>query len=182
MSARLDRSTPGIPTFEPPYFGTLGRRCSYSGLSPSASNCRLLLPKIPFPAARFRATKGRLTVRKFGIPRGKKRRFEPGRNYRGFNPSSSNCRLHSAGASRSRSTPMPRSKRPSTAALTRSGARKASEILALSHRTLQKWRARGIGPTFMKFSRTFRYPVAELVVWTEQNRATPLDRSISEKR
>ena len=24
MSARLDRSTPGIPTFEPPYFGDLG--------------------------------------------------------------------------------------------------------------------------------------------------------------
>jgi hypothetical protein len=34
----------------------------------------------------------------------------------------------------------------------------------------------------MKFGRTIRYPVAELVVWTEQNRATPLDRSIGEKR
>jgi len=34
----------------------------------------------------------------------------------------------------------------------------------------------------MKFGRTIRYPVAELVVWTEQNRATPLDRFISEKR
>ena len=125
-------------------------------------------------------TKGRLAIWKFGILRGKKRRFQPGRNYCGFNPSASNCRLHSAGASRSRSTPMPRSKRPSTAALTRSGARKASEILALSHRTLQKWRARGIGPTFMKFSRTIRYPVAELVVWTEQNRATPA-RSIHQR-
>ena len=35
-------------------------------------------------------------------------------------PAALNCRLHSAGASRSRSTPMPRGKRPSTAALTRS--------------------------------------------------------------
>jgi hypothetical protein len=58
----------------------------------------------------------------------------------------------------------------------------AGRLLALSHRTLQKWRTRGIGPTFMKFGRTIRYPVAELVVWTEQNRATPLNRSISEKR
>src|SRR5260370_17902714 len=39
VELKVDRSTPGIPTFEPPYFGTLGRRCSYSGLSPSASNC-----------------------------------------------------------------------------------------------------------------------------------------------
>jgi hypothetical protein len=33
----------------------------------------------------------------------------------GFNPSASNCRLHSAGASRSRSILMPRGRRPSTA-------------------------------------------------------------------
>ena len=51
--------------------------------------------------------------------------------YCGFNPSASNCRLHSVGASRSRSTPMPRGKRPSTAALTRSGARNASERVIL---------------------------------------------------
>ena len=42
------------------------------------------------------------------------------RSYRGFNPRASNCWLHSAGASRNRSTPMPRGKRPSTAARTRS--------------------------------------------------------------
>jgi hypothetical protein len=58
----------------------------------------------------------------------------------------------------------------------------AGRLLALSHRTLQKWRARGIGPTFMKFGRTIRYPFAELVVWTEQNRAIALDRSVGEKR
>jgi hypothetical protein len=54
------------------------------------------------------------------------------RTYCGFNPSASNCWLHSAGASRSRSTPMPRGKRPSTAALTRSGARNASEMVILT--------------------------------------------------
>src|ERR1700730_1945956 len=51
----------------PPQFGILGRRCNYSGLSPSASNCR----------------------------------------------------LHSVGGSRRRSTPMQRGRRPFTAALTR---------------------------------------------------------------
>ena len=56
--------------------------------------------------------------------------------YSGLSPSASNCRLHSAGGSRSRSTPMPRGRRPSTAALTRSGARKASEIVILTCRTL----------------------------------------------
>jgi hypothetical protein len=39
----------------------------------------------------------------------------PVRNYCGFNPRASNCRLHSGGASRTRSTPMPRGKRLSTA-------------------------------------------------------------------
>jgi hypothetical protein len=56
--------------------------------------------------------------------------------YRGFNPRASNCWLHSAGASRSRSTPMPRGNRPSTAARTRSGARNESEIVMLTWRTL----------------------------------------------
>src|SRR5882762_8273872 len=58
--------------------------------------------------------------------------LSPVRNYRGFSPRASNCWLHSAGASRSRSTPMPRGKRPSTAARTRSGAKKASEIVMLT--------------------------------------------------
>jgi hypothetical protein len=56
-------------------------------------------------------------------------RFRDG--YCGLSPSTSNCWRHS-GASRSRSTPIPRGKRPSTAALTRSGARKASEIVMLT--------------------------------------------------
>src|SRR5216684_9382615 len=60
--------------------------------------------------------------------------------YCGFNPRVSDCRLHSTGASRSRSTPMPRGKRPSIAALTRSGARNASEMVILTCRTLHFWR------------------------------------------
>ena len=58
-------------------------------------------------------------------------------NYSGLSPSASNCRLHSVGGSRSRSMPMPRGRRPSTAALTRLGARKASEMIILTCRTLQ---------------------------------------------
>src|ERR1700721_2442547 len=56
--------------------------------------------------------------------------------YSGLSPSASNCRLHSVGGSRSRSTPMPRGRRPSTAALTRLGARKAREMVILTCRTL----------------------------------------------
>ena len=93
----------------------------------------------------------RLCIQKFRSPRQGFRRPDPGRplgifggsrpksdvsnpvhNYCGFNPRASNCRLHSAGASRSRSTPIPRGKRPSTAARTRSGARNASEIVMLT--------------------------------------------------
>jgi hypothetical protein len=47
-------------------------------------------------------------------------------SYSGLSPSASNCRLHSVGGSRRRSMPMPRGRWPSTAALTRFGARKAS--------------------------------------------------------
>jgi hypothetical protein len=85
-------------------------------------------PKIPFPAEEL---DGR---NRLGI--GEPWEAKPGLDYWGFNPSASNCRPHSDGASRKRSTPMPRGNRPSTAALTRSGARKASEIVMLTWRTL----------------------------------------------
>jgi hypothetical protein len=58
-----------------------------------------------------------------------------------LSPSASNCRLHSVGGSRSRSMPMPRGRRPSTAALTRLGAKKASEMVILTCRTLHFSRA-----------------------------------------
>jgi hypothetical protein len=62
-------------------------------------------------------------------------------SYSGLSPSASNCRLHSVGGSRSRSMPMPRGRRASTAALTRLGARKASEMVMLTCRTLHFSRA-----------------------------------------
>src|SRR5262245_10884024 len=49
-------------------------------------------------------------------------------------------RDHSAGASRSRVTPMPRGSRPAIAAPTRSGARNASEMVILTCRTLHRSR------------------------------------------
>src|SRR5712691_3446346 len=49
-------------------------------------------------------------------------------------------RDHSTGASRNRVTPMPRGNRPSMAARTRSGARKAREIVMLTCRTLHRSR------------------------------------------
>src|ERR1700737_1494451 len=96
-----------------------------------------LHPKIPFPAKGFRRPTpfGNLGI--LEVFRGQKRAVSgPARNYRGFNPRASNCWLHSAGASRSRSTPIPRGKRPSTAARTRAGARNASDIVMLTWRTL----------------------------------------------
>ena len=56
-------------------------------------------------------------------------------------PSIAYWRDHSAGASRRRVTPMPRGNRPSTAAFTSSGARKASEIVILTCRMLHFSRA-----------------------------------------
>ena len=55
-------------------------------------------------------------------------------------PSIACWRDHSTGASRNRVTPMPRGSRPSMAALTRSGARKASETVMLTWRTLHRSR------------------------------------------
>src|SRR5439155_20518029 len=56
-------------------------------------------------------------------------------------PSVAYWRDHSAGASRRRVTPIPRSNRPSTAAFTRSGARNASEMVILTCRMLHLSRA-----------------------------------------
>jgi hypothetical protein len=95
-----------------------------------------LHPKIPFPAAGFPRPIpfGSREYREFW--EAKTAVLSPVSNYRGFSPRASNCWLHSAGASRSRSTPMPRGKRPSTAARTRSGARNASEMVMLTWRAL----------------------------------------------
>ena len=91
-----------------------------------------LHPKIPFPASGFSTARSRSAAGNFWGMEAKGDVSNPVHNYCGFNPRASNCWLHSAGASRSRSTPIPRGKRPSTAARTRSGARNASEIVMLT--------------------------------------------------
>ena len=96
-----------------------------------------LHPKIPFPAAVVEREVGQHCARNSDVIR----TFGRVCIYPGLSPSASNCRLHSVGGSRSRSTPMPRGRRPSTTALTRSGARKASEMVILTCRTLHFSRA-----------------------------------------
>ena len=91
-----------------------------------------LHPKIPFPASGFSTARSPSADGNFWGTEAKNDVSNPVHNYCGFNPRASNCWLHSAGASRSRSTPIPRGKRPSTAARTRSGARNASEIVMLT--------------------------------------------------
>ncbi len=122
----------GFPAAQFPDFGL----CRRSRILVVIFGALSLHPKIPFPAA--------------GLEREVESDLHPqfdfwapgigilGRrcNHSGLSPSASNCRLHSVGGSRSRSMPMPRGRRPSTAALTRLGARKASEMVILTCRTL----------------------------------------------
>jgi hypothetical protein len=113
-------------------FPSFGLRGTLRSLRPIFS-LPSLHPKIPFPTAGFSTARSRSAAGNFlGGWEAKSDVSNPVSNYCGFNPRASNCRLHSGGASRSRSTPMPRGKRPSTAARTRSGARNASDIVMLT--------------------------------------------------
>ena len=67
-------------------------------------------------------------------------RFEC-RSYCAGSPSTWCCRDHPGGRSQRRATPIPCRSRPSTAALTRSGAKNASEIVMLTLRALQPSRS-----------------------------------------
>jgi hypothetical protein len=80
--------------------------------------------KIPFLTTEFRGGTGQPTLGTAG--------FEQRPNLLRIQSKRFELSAHSAGASRSRSTPMPRGKRPSTAALMRSGARNASEMVILT--------------------------------------------------
>jgi hypothetical protein len=105
-------------------FSTFPGLCRHDGLSGGFFGSGLCIQKFRSWRLDFEAR------RRPGMPEGEL--CPASETYCGFNPRVSNCRLHSAGASRSRSTPIPRSKRPSTAALTRSGARNASEMVILT--------------------------------------------------
>lgn len=45
--------------------------------------------------------------------------------------------------------------------------RAAAAFLDISHRTLQNWRVRGCGPTYVKLGRAVRYDLASLQTWLE---------------
>jgi hypothetical protein len=114
--------------------GAPGSRVSVSAAFLGASPPQ---PKIPFPAAGFGGYVRSQLRPAFPVLRRRSLVFWIGcRRYSGFSPSVSNCPLHSVGGSRSRSIPIPRGRRPSTAAFTRLGVRNASELVMLTCRTL----------------------------------------------
>ena len=128
--SRLDR--PFVPGFPLSVFGASGL-CEHMVSLAVISAPLSPHPKIPFPAhtvqqlisGASRTGNGRLN----GVGSGCVAAM---RYCCGCNPSASNCWLHSAGASRSRSMLIPRGRRPSTAARTSLGARKASEMVMLT--------------------------------------------------
>src|SRR5258707_1701462 len=75
-------------------------------LSPILAS-RLCIQKFRSPRQGFSTARSRSAAGNFWGLGGQTRRSNPVRNYCGFNPRASNCWLHSAGASRSRSTPIP---------------------------------------------------------------------------
>lgn len=45
----------------------------------------------------------------------------------------------------------------------------AADFLNLSSRTLQAWRCKGLGPSFVRAGRAIRYRRRDLVAWVESN-------------
>ncbi len=43
----------------------------------------------------------------------------------------------------------------------------AAKLLSASPRTLQAWRVKGVGPTFVRIGRTIRYRTVDLSAWIE---------------
>ena len=78
------------------------------GLSGRFLASRLCIQKFRSPRQGFRRPDPGRLPGIFGVWEAKSDVWNPVRNYCGFNPRASNCQLHSAGASRNRSTPMPR--------------------------------------------------------------------------
>lgn len=48
--------------------------------------------------------------------------------------------------------------------------KEAARVLSISHRTLQAWRAKGIGPIFINMGRVIRYCRRDLGAWMNSNR------------
>ena len=49
----------------------------------------------------------------------------------------------------------------------------AAEIVALSVKTLQAWRVRGIGPAYVKAGKAVRYSRADLLAWIGAHTVSP---------
>jgi Helix-turn-helix domain len=49
------------------------------------------------------------------------------------------------------------------------GEMQAAKLLNLSSRTLQTWRAKGVGPAFVRAGRAIRYRYRDLVSWVDAN-------------
>ena len=45
----------------------------------------------------------------------------------------------------------------------------AARFLSMSDRTLQAWRVRGIGPSYIRVGRSIRYRMSDLLKWIEEN-------------
>lgn len=45
--------------------------------------------------------------------------------------------------------------------------REVASLLGVSHRTVQDWRRRGVGPPFWKMGRSVRYATSDLQQWLE---------------
>ena len=51
--------------------------------------------------------------------------------------------------------------------------KEAAEILSVSTKTLQSWRYKGCGPTYIKFPRKIAYSVADLHAFVQKQKITP---------
>ncbi len=53
----------------------------------------------------------------------------------------------------------------------------AADILSLSVRTLQAWRARAFGPAFVRAGRAVRYRRRDLFVWADAHTVLPQEQA-----
>jgi len=49
----------------------------------------------------------------------------------------------------------------------------AAQALELSPRTLERWRAHGLGPPYVRVGRRIRYLVCDITAWVERGREIP---------
>jgi hypothetical protein len=57
----------------------------------------------------------------------------------------------------------------------------AAQLLCLSSRTLQAWRAKGAGPSFVRAGRAIRYRRRDLLAWVDANTVSAAETSVESK-